>query len=164
MPKSVLAAMAGDDAGELERIRARSAAALRARLDSGAQMVELLHLPDPKHLDSPALPLWQLLGFPKLVYREDWLEKHLSAALRLMERYETYRVVLTEEIAPELMVMVSESAGAMLLCPLPAVFSMEEQNITSAVLEYLQRLAERKRRRSGAYALTEYIRALRKTK
>lgn len=164
MPRSVLAEMAGDSAENLERIRARSAAALRARLDSGAQMVELLHLPDPKEIGSPALPLWQILGFPKLAYREELLEKHLSAALRLMERYENYRVVLMDEIAPELMVMASESAGAMLLCPLPAVFSMEEQNITSALLEYLQRLAERKRRRSDAHSLAEYIRALRKTK
>ena len=164
MPRSVLAEMAGDSAENLERIRARSAAALRARLDSGAQMVELLHLPDPKHIGSPALPLWQILGFPELVYREELLEKHLSAALRLMERYENYRVALTDEIAPELMVMASESAGTMLLCPLPAVFSMEEQNITSTLLEYLQRLAERKRRRSDAHSLAEYIRALRKTK
>ena len=164
MPESVLAAMAGDRTAELESIRQRSAAALHARLDSGAQAVELLHLPNPKQIGSPTLPLWRLLGLPEFKYDAAQLADHLSAVLRLMERYENYRVILTDEIAPELMVLASENAGSLLLCPLPAVFGMEEQNISQALLEYLRRIAEGKRRKDDASALTEYIRVLRKSK
>ena len=165
MPKSVLAAMARDeDVDSLEKLRARSAAAFSARIKEGRQVVEVLNLPDPSVFQSgrAALQMWSLLGLPELSYDAKLLARHLNTVLKLMEKHENYRVVLCEQISPELMVLSVENTGAMLLCPLPAVFSMEEQNISTAMLEYLSRVAARNGKRKTSAVLAEYIKTLRK--
>ena len=165
MPKPVLAAMSeGGDADSLEKLLAKSAAAFSARVKSGKQVVEVLNLPDPSVFQSGrvAHPMWPLLGLQELSYDAKLLARHLSAVLKLMEKHENYRVVLSEQISAELMVLAVENAGAMLLCPLPAVFSMEEQNISTAMFEYLSRVAAQNGKRKTSAVLTEYIKALRK--
>lgn len=163
MPKSVLAAMAGKDADTLEKLRAKSAAAFSARIKSGRQVVELLNLPEPSVLQSEgaALPMWPLLGMPRLAYDAGLLAEHLSAVLKCAEKYENYRVVLSDRISGELMVLASDNVGSMLLCPLPAVFSMEEQNISTAMFEYLVRVSQQEGKRGATAALSKYVSALR---
>lgn len=163
MPKSVLTAISdGTGAETLEKLRARSAAAFAARMKAGRQVVELLNLPDPSALKDgrASLPMWPLLGLGELSYDAKQLKRHLAAVLKLLEKYENYTVLLSDTISPELMVMASEHTGALLLCPLPAVFSIGEQNLSTAMLEYLSRLAERARRQKNISALKAYINRL----
>ena len=163
MPKAVLTAMADDESLPLfESRRAAAAAAFRARLAAGGQVIELLHLPDPAVFESGGvpLPLCALLGQPELSYDAALLARHLRAVQRLMKNYEQYTVLLTDAIPAGLTIAAGEDAGAMMACPLPALFSMEEQNISAAFIEYLARTAARCSKRKSAAALTGYIKAL----
>lgn len=162
MPKRVLSAMLGGDNTVMEALRERAADAFRRRLESGEQVVELLNLPDPAAPGHPELPVWQLLGLPGLVYDAELLSAHLAAVQAVAERYDTYRVLISREIPPELMLLASENAGTLLLCPLPAVFSMEEQTVSAALREYLQRAAGKTDQKNDAELLTKYIRTLRR--
>ena len=163
MPKAVLAAMAeGENLALYESHRAAAAASFRARLAAGEKVVELLHLPDPAVFEGGrvSLPLCALVGLPELSYDASLLAKHLKAVQRLLQNHEQYTVVLADTIPAELTIAAGEDAGAMMICPLPALFSMEEQNLSAAFIEYLARAAARSTKRKTAAALAAYINAL----
>jgi len=163
MPDSVLDEIAsGEEYAALKAFRAESAASLSARLNAGFQVVELLNLPDPRVLRTElvSLPMWPLLGLPSFSYDARLLKEHLRSIIALSEKYANYRVILSETISPELMIMAAENTGAVLLGPLPVLFSMEEQNISTALLEYLSRIAADTTRQKSASALEAYIKQL----
>lgn len=107
-----------------------------------------------------SLPLCALVGLPELSYDASLLAKHLKAVQRLLQNHERYTVVLADTIPAELTIAAGEDAGAMMICPLPALFSMEEQNLSAAFIEYLARAAARSTKRKTAAALAAYINAL----
>ncbi len=164
MPQSLLAditkKLPREERASLQMLRDFSANALLSRLESGSRVFVLMNLPNPKKTTNVSLPLWPLLKHPDFTYNSSQLAMHLNAEVELMEQYSNYRVIISDAIDPSLMIMASDNNGAALTCPLPAVFVMEEENISSALREYLQRQVESTKRKNDIPAMQKYIRSL----
>ena len=120
------------------------------------------------------VPLTVLNGVPSLFYTPEEFRLHVQGALQLMERSDTYRVILLHPGAPHPVtgrpvtlsysIVASLQAGAMLFAdnPQPLIY-MNEPTITSAFCEYLTGFVKDAAPRAETLAqLRQYLAALEK--
>ena len=91
------------------------------------------------------IPFSDLFGMSGLYYNSDELYQHLDAIKNLVKKYNNYHVVTTDHYE-DFNLLVKENVGCFLYndSSLNYVLYTSEQDITSAIYEYLYRLLQLK--------------------
>ena len=132
--------------GAFFEYQARSAALCRSYLRNGGSITEILNLPDAEKVcrEGVLLPIGNLLDAPGVQLSARDLADHLSGVIRLLRRESSYRVVLSSEVPPNVIVQVREGEGVRFACcgPSSILFELSEPNLTAAFYDYLTQAAE----------------------
>ena len=165
MNREAAEAMAGRCGGWLLRNCADAVRHFERQLALGHTVTEILHLPDPRTVREGRLefPMWDLFGTEGVYYRTEEFAAHLQEVVSRLRTCRNYRVVLSREIPQNEIIYVKENLGAVVVraASPSVVFGISEQRLTSAVWDYLARIADSGSGRKKVISeLERYIRNL----
>lgn len=164
MPPAVAREMAKRQGNNrLLRRRDRLNGELTAFLQSGGHATEILCLPTAEEIraSQAVLPLSAWEPEPALRYTPAEFAAHLREMIRMMEQYESYRVVLSRTVPDNILFFVKEDGGVLLASERTPFtgFVIRETRMTAACWEYLRQIAEESGSHSAAIRALESLAA-----
>ncbi len=157
-----LAEKAGDPA--IIKVAAKMRKNMTSLLENGGKITEIIsrNMTGNELEKGMTLPLSDMIGSAEYIYSAEDYICHLKGTQRLCDKYEGYRVFISDNIPSTLLVMShSESDTIIAGASVPtAAFCIAHRQFSFAFYEYMERIEKDSEHRKAGNTLSEYLKRL----